>query len=537
MQPSKQSKSTQISVSCPEPLDSTSSSRSSSDTVTTSDTNDTMRPNMSHSYSDTSGASTPNSTRSAFSYESDVSSSSSSASKPKRSSLKPSLKSSESLTTTPHRKPSPPTVRFAEPELSPKSHTRPKPRPKTLPEPLINRIPNPLLKSQYRHTTSFASPTESFFKQLDYHQTCAAPPLSSMSRPVSLPTPQADPIQVVKKRNSKSSFAPTSPSVADPRWAGIPLPANFIPPTLGPKSRVASYQSTISTMFTFSTQSAPATLETPTPTAAPSGQYNPLEHYVLCLHSSCTSHYTPAHLGPAYYSPQAPYSLSRLHGYCTRHASAELNKVNLACKKEYEVLRQNAGRKTMPVVAAEFEFFKEGFREKRRITDAKMQKEQSRRVLGTRVKGEEKGVWDWKYTPRPCTTAACKIFYTPYANHLYLFYSTPLPSSSFLPQQTLCPGCAKTELESFEHKIKEKWGSRCGWDEREWNEWFANAVHDRKMEQEYWIKAQERIVRENGPARWVGRVKDEVERVQEVVREKKEGRRGVFRRVFGSSAM
>jgi hypothetical protein len=64
----------------------------------------------------------------------------------------------------------------------------------------------------------------------------------------------------------------------------------------------------------------------------------------------------------------------------------------------------------------------------------------------------------------------------------------------------------------------------------------SNAVNDRKMEQEYWLKAQERVVRENGPARWVGRVEDEVNEVEEVVREKREGRRGVFRRWLGSMA-
>jgi hypothetical protein len=212
-----------------------------------------------------------------------------------------------------------------------------------------------------------------------------------------------------------------------------------------------------------------------------------------------------------------------------------LKDANAACKKEYEVLRQNAGRKTMGVIATEFEFFKQDFRGERRVTDAKMQKEQRRRVLGTPEKGRE-GVWDWKYTARPCTTASCKTFYSLYANHLYAFYRTPLPSSSFLPQQTLCPGCAKTELESFEHKIKEKWGSRCGWDEREWSEWFANAVNDRKMEQKYWSKVQERVVREKGPARWVSRVEDEVENVEEVGKERREGRRGAFKRWFGRVA-
>jgi hypothetical protein len=536
MRTSSQSKPIQSSSACHVPSASSSSSFSSTDDTTgTSSTSHTMHPNMSHPYSVPSGSSTPNSTRSTFSYESDVSSSSSSAPRPKRSSLKPSVKSSESIITNPNRRSSPPTVRFAQPEPLPKSQAWPKPRPKTLPEPLINRIPNPLLKSHHRHTKSFASPTESFFRQLDNHQSCAAPLSSSTSRLFSLPAPHAESIQAVKKRSSNANFAPASPSTPDPRWTGVPLPASFTPPTLGPKSRVASYQSAIST---FSTRSAPAVLETSRSTAAPPGQYNPLEHYVPCIYPTCVSHYTPAHLGPVYYLPQAPYSLSRLHGYCQRHASKELKEANATCKKEYEVLRQNAGRKTMGVVAAEFEFFKEGFRDERPVQDAKLQREQRQRVLGTggARNGKHDGAWDWRYTMRPCTTASCKTFYTTYANHLYTFYRTPLSSSSCLPQQTLCPGCAKTELESFEHKIKEKWGSRCGWEERKWNEWFSNAVNDREMELEYWIKAQERVVRENGLASWVGRVEDEVKEVEEVAREKREGRRGMFRRWFGSMA-
>ena len=146
----------------------------------------------------------------------------------------------------------------------------------------------------------------------------------------------------------------------------------------------------------------------------------------------------------------------------------------------------------MGVVAGEFEAFKEGFRDERRIQDAKLQREQRRRVLGAGAagKGGVKEVWDWKYTLRPCTTASCKTFYTPYSNHLYAFYRIPLPSTNFLPQQTLCPGCSKTEVAGFEYKVKEKWGSRCGWNELEWNEWFNNVINDRKMEQEYWVKAQ-----------------------------------------------
>jgi hypothetical protein len=525
MQPTPQSNDIQSSVTRHVPSASTSG-RSSAAKINTSNTSDIMRSNIPQSYPNTSGTSTPSSTQSSFGYESNESSSSS-APRPKRSSLKPSLTNS-------NRRSSPPIVRFVEPEPLPKS--RPTPRPRTLPEPLLNKIPNPLLKPQYRHTPSFTSPTESFMRQLDNHQACAAPTVSGISRLVSLSTPQSGPMPTVKKRSSNAKIALASPSIPDPRWVGIPLPANFTPPTIGLTTRVTSYQSTISIISNTSTQSAPAALETSPATAAPSGQYNPLEHYIPCLYPGCAINYTQAHLGPAYYVPQAPYSLPRLHGYCPRHASKELKEANAACKKEYELLRQHAGRKTMGVVAGEFESFKEGFRDERRIQDAKLQREQRRRVLGAE-KGGAKEVWEWKYTLRPCTTASCKTFYTPYSNHLYAFYRTPLPSTNFAPQQTLCPGCAKTEVAGFEYKVKEKWGSRCGWNEQEWNEWFKNAVNDRKMEQEYWVKAQERVVRESGPARWVTRLEDEVECMEkagEVAREKREGGRGLFRRLFSS---
>jgi hypothetical protein len=107
--------------------------------------------------------------------------------------------------------------------------------------------------------------------------------------------------------------------------------------------------------------------------------------------------------------------------------------------------------------------------------------------------------WDWKYTPRYCTRAECPSTpYSPFANHLYAFYHTPR-SSSFIPLATCCPSCAKTEVEAFEHMVTEKWNSRCGWHEGEWDVWFENAVKEREMEREFWDKAQERVTREKGP--------------------------------------
>ncbi|KAL7776570.1 hypothetical protein CFE70_006986 [Pyrenophora teres f. teres 0-1] len=437
--------------------------------------------------------------------------------RPKRSSLKPSLKSSESVPTTPNRRSSPATVRFAEPEPLPKSYTWPRARPKTLqlPEPLINRIPSSPMKAQHEDGPSFASPT----------------------RPVSLPTPPTGTFRPLKKRMSRQTMIPASSQEPDPRWAGIPLPANFTPPTQSLKSR-ASFQSTISTFSQLSIQSAPAVLETP---AAPQGQYNPLEHYIPCLHPSCKSHYSPTHLGPNYYLSQGPYALSRLHGYCPRHASQELKEATLQCKREYELLRQNAGRKTLNAVATEFEDVKAEFRGSRKVKDARLVRTQKRRVLGAPVLLAEKGndaredAWDWRHTTRPCTTSSCNEHYTPYSNHLYAFYRTPLAQTSLFPQQIFCPTCAQAEVEGFEQKVKEKWGSRCGWDEREWAAWYDNVSSDRNMELEFWLKAQEKVVKEKGPARWVSRLEDDYgAAVDAVADENNRSRKGIFSRLFAS---
>ncbi|KAI2479004.1 hypothetical protein Ptr902_09215 [Pyrenophora tritici-repentis] len=538
----QQLKATQNLTACHISTASTSTSRSSATTTATIITIDLIPPNMSSNvpmgYASTSGSTTPNSTRSSFSYNSNTSNTSTSSSppvlRPKRSSLKPSLKSSESVPTL-NRRSSPATVRFAEPEPLPKSHTWPRARPRTLqlPEPLINRIPSSPMKAQHEDGPSFASPAASLTKQAEN----LTP--SAVQRPVSLPTPPTGTFRPLRKCMSRQTMVPASPQEPDPRWAGIPLPAHYTPPTQSLKSR-ASFQSTISTFSQLSIQSAPAVLETP---AAPQGQYNPLEHYIPCLHLSCKSHYSPAHLGPHYYLPQGPYALSRLHSYCPRHASQELREATLQCKRSYELLRQNAGRKTLNAVAAEFEDAKAVFRDARTVKDARLVRIQKRRVLGAPVLLAEKTndareeAWDWRYTNRPCTTSSCNEYYTPYSNHLYAFYRTPLAqTSSLFPQQIFCPTCAQAEAEGFEQKVKEKWGSRCGWDEREWAEWYGNARSDRDMELGFWLKAQERVVREKGPARWVSRLEDDygvaVDAVAEAHNRSRKG--GIFSRLFAS---
>lgn len=550
----QQSKTTQKSNTRHILFGSTSTSCSSTVFTDTFATADLIPPNMAFANSNTSGCSTPNSPQSVFSYESHASSASSfSISKPERSSLKPNLKSSESTRPAFNRKSTPSVVRFADaiekhfaaPEpTNLKLNVAPRGRPKAIrvPKGLIHMIPDVQTKTQYYEGLAFISPTAQLSKQINGTQSQSAAESPDARRPVSLPAPQTTPAQAMKKRVNHRAPGPASSQEPDPRWANIPLPDRYTPPTQEPKPRVASYQSIASVVSYLSTESAPTIVETSRSVTAPAGQYNPLEHYIPCLYPSCNAHYTPAHLGPSFYLPSGPYSLSRLHAYCPRHAVLELNEASSNCKQNYEKLRQNAGRKTLGVIAAEFEALKQDFRSERQLLDAKLSRQQKRRVLGASAALSAKSndnsrteAWDWRYMQRPCINANCTAHYTPYSNHLYAFYRTPQTGTSFFPQQTLCPRCAKSEVEELESRVKEKWASRCGWDKQEWQEWFGNVVKDRTMEQEYWIKAQERVVREKGPAKWVSRLEDDLALEREEL-EDKGTKKNVFKRWFASVA-
>jgi hypothetical protein len=82
----------------------------------------------------------------------------------------------------------------------------------------------------------------------------------------------------------------------------------------------------------------------------------------------------------------------------------------------------------------------------------------------------------------------------------------------------------------------QKWGSRCGWDEGEWNEWFDKAVKDRDMEREFWEKAQERNVGETRARKWSDRKEVKESGDGEVVEKegaKEKKKSSVFKRLFG----
>ena len=328
---------------------------------------------------------------------------------------------------------------------------------------------------------------------------------------------------------------------------------------LGATQRATSYHSMISN---FSVQSSPPAIVAP-PITEPTKQYDPLQNYVPCMAAMCTAQYLPAHSGPTYYLLQEPYNLSRHHGYCPRHASKEMKEANALCKREWERMRQNAGRSTLGAVAEDFEMFLQLYRETRAKEDTQLQQSQKRIVLGTAKPSsnpskstdaaKHDAEWNWRYTPRPCTKQGCtQPYYSPYATHLFSFYTSRRAATGLVPLATLCPQCSQAEVEGFERAIDEKWSSRCGWNAVEWEQWHSNAKKDRDMEMEFWEKAQERVVREKrvtpkadagaarvaskaaAPKATVAKVAQEVEQV-EVPEKKKEKKKksSVFRKMFG----
>lgn len=491
---------------------------------------------------------------------------------PQRSSMKSNLKPSKSVGAL-NRRSAPPTVRFLDPEPMPKRDTEPRKRislrspacdtrpvrpgnframsapnlgshqyqPKKIMAATLTRPP--LLSPASRRASVASSPGNT-----------AGPPRTSSRTQTHYGHPQAPsgPMSQVRQRFDRRFSAPVVTSQVDPRldprWSGIPLPAGFVPTsrTATPTQRAMSYQSVVSNLSSSSTPSAVTKAS-----SLPSKQYDPLENYIPCMAALCTAHYTPAHSGPTYYVAQEPYNLSRHHGYCPRHASKEMKEANALCRKEYETMRQNAGRKTLGAVAQDFEIFLQLYREARQVEDAQLQKAQSNKILGSQQTTASEGQrshddegFDWRYTPRNCTTRNCtSLPYSPFSTDLYSFYNTPHSSTQLMPLTTLCASCSKAEAERFGAKIMEKWNSRCGWDGKEWDTWYTNAKRDREMELEYWEKAQEKAVRGrmvSKASKCVAEKAEKAEKPEEGVQNtntpeavpKKEKRRSLFRRMF-----
>jgi len=181
----------------------------------------------------------------------------------------------------------------------------------------------------------------------------------------------------------------------------------------------------------------------------------------------------------------------------------------------WESMRQNAGRKTLGLVAAEFEIYVQQCREDRALESDELEARQKKKVLGvaqSNVKSKERADagqdWDWKYTPRPCTMKGCsKQWYSPFDNRLFLFYHTKRPSG-LQPLTTLCPSCARSDVEIAEERIKDRRSDAGAGPE--WVEWCGQVQNDRRMEEEYWMQAQERVVREKGVSAVVAVRKEKV---------------------------
>ncbi|KAL1612439.1 hypothetical protein SLS60_000666 [Paraconiothyrium brasiliense] len=260
--------------------------------------------------------------------------------------------------------------------------------------------------------------------------------------------------------------------------------------------RVTSFQSVAS---------APTVLQFPATPSDPPSQYNPLQHYLPCLAPDCRNHYTTLLLGPTFYFLQSPYQLIRKRGLCPFHAQQDLKLANQRAKSTYECMRQNCGRKTLGAIAAEFEVYLRQVREERAEESKRMKVWQKQRVLPSALSGatkEKKGgetwgeEWDWRFSPRPCTKKGCEgDWYSPFDNRLYLFYTTPRPSG-LVPLRTMCPSCAKDDVQTAEERIEGRRRDVGGLAGPEWGEWYVQVAKDRLMEIGFWENAQERIVRE-----------------------------------------
>jgi hypothetical protein len=201
------------------------------------------------------------------------------------------------------------------------------------------------------------------------------------------------------------------------------------------------------------------------------------------------------------------------------HAGKELRQANERCKKQFESMRQNAGRKTLGTIDGEFEGWLAEFRVFREAEIKEFERALTRRVLGVRrpskdSKKTEKSddgdaEWDWQYTPRRCTNSGCTSDrYSPYDQRFYLWYHT-LRITGFSILKTLCPACARKDVDEAERERNQAWQNM---HPQEWRAWMEQLKRNRVKEQEFWEKAQESRVRERGPAFRGGEVEGKEEK-------------------------
>ncbi|KAL5120522.1 hypothetical protein ACEQ8H_001540 [Pleosporales sp. CAS-2024a] len=478
-----------------------------------------------------SGTTTPTSERSSLRNASSISSVSS-ANAPKRSPMKPSLKSRQSTTSIGSSAPS---VRFAEPELPSRCKSTPLPSRNRQDYSQRNKIANPMM--QYRHGPASVVPGRSLTRN-----SAGSPIDPALPRPV--PITQPGPINFSKPRSSQGFSACSRPL------------ENFASPSLILEHRRFR--------------------DCPPPSSGPPGQYNPLEHYIPCLQADCQLHYSVAQLGPAYYLPSGPYALSKHHGYCGTHATQEFQAANAWCKRQWETLRQKAGRKPLGQIAAAFDAVLDEYKAQRKAHDDQLVARHKRLLL--LVRGDvdvhvdagppaqskapaTDSLWTfkWQYTPRYCTRrpACTHPPYSPFSTHLFSWYHVSSSSSSTassslaplplpLPLPTLCPPCSKTEMDAFERLLADKWrmrSTRGGHaDDELWDACMAKMVRERVDANAFWARAQQRDVLERTRTKKespglvvVGKAPrgNKVER-KEVGSEKK---RSVLERLFGKGGV
>ncbi|KAF2467128.1 uncharacterized protein BDR25DRAFT_317338 [Lindgomyces ingoldianus] len=265
-----------------------------------------------------------------------------------------------------------------------------------------------------------------------------------------------------------------------------------------------------------------STLQSPSPpsTSTTPGHphtYNLMENYIPCIHPLCSEHYLLSSLSPTFYTTQKPYGLRHKRGLCPSHAYKDLKAANDACRREWESMRQNAGRKNLSVIASEHEAWICALDVQRSGEAAELEDRQKQRVLGwedptspilsvsvaplvaLKTGGSEKSKpvleqWDWRYMPRPCTRKGCKRnWYSPFSATLYQWYLQECKFGLTM-LETLCPECTRADIEALVENIEKKKAIK----EEEWEIWLEKVRKDREVERAFWEQAQSRVVKERG---------------------------------------
>lgn len=175
-------------------------------------------------------------------------------------------------------------------------------------------------------------------------------------------------------------------------------------------------------------------------------------------------------------------------------------------------MRQSAGRKTLGDIAREFDLYVKILDSERQTESRELANRQQKRVTGLseaeqkggKKKHEQDEEFGWRYVLRPCTRKSCPFApYSVFSVDNFTFYSNPR-QTGLRPLTTLCPACARRDVEGVETLLQAK---REEMDDEDWVVWLEGVRKDRKVEEEFWEKAQERVVKES-LGRKVGGIKE-----------------------------